>query len=285
MPLLLRNPRLEKIVLLSRSSETKATSPLLRDPKIQIVKADLENSEQLASLDLTVDLCLHMAGVTHSQETERYARVNLKGTLALAKTLQSHGCKKLIFLSSHTAGLGAGAYAESKFKAEQGLLAMPWKQLTILRPAEVTGTGGAEGVEMLIQFASSWRIFPFFFRLDKLYYSPFEARDLAMALERYIFLETSSPALVVLRGPEISSWNLSRRIAVTERALPVPVPVAILAPLVSLLNWIGLHPVAPDQIARLCGVRRQLPLKGVFLQEEIFPTPPSSPHRRQASSP
>lgn len=121
------------------------------------------------------DLVLHLAGMAHVADSRPEAvlqcrRVNIDGTLNLARQAAAAGASRLLFVSSvKVMGEGrtepyreedepapAGAYAQSKKEAEDGLRAIAAQtgmEAVILRPPLVYGPGAKANLIRLIRAA------------------------------------------------------------------------------------------------------------------------------------
>src|SRR5260370_29196109 len=133
------------------------------DPGLRVVDLDLETDFDLQSLPAPLDLVVHFAAVTHARDLERYWNVNLRGTQRLAEAARARGCQRFVFISSRCATAGAGAYGESKLAAEVELKKLSWQSLLIIRPAEVYGGRGKEGIDRLISLGRRCRVVPLLF--------------------------------------------------------------------------------------------------------------------------
>jgi nucleoside-diphosphate-sugar epimerase len=135
------------------------------NPKIFEVKDLDANTDWSQSLS-EVDVVIHTAAITHimknevANELSEYRRVNVDGTLNLARQALAAGVKRFIFISSikvngEQTSFGQpfteddmpapeGAYGVSKWEAEQGLrqlAAETGMELVIIRPPLVYGPG------------------------------------------------------------------------------------------------------------------------------------------------
>ncbi len=122
----------------------RATAPA-RTPG-QWVQGDLADQATLArAVACEPDAVVHMAAVTHTAKPREYEAVNVAGTANLIGALDGVSVTQFIYLSTRAVGAAGGAYAASKARAEDVVSgsALPW---TILRPAEVYGSGGDDPI-------------------------------------------------------------------------------------------------------------------------------------------
>lgn len=229
--------------------QSKAT---FADSRVRVVDLDLREDFDLRSLPDDIDQVIHFAGVTHARDPERYWEVNLRGTRRLAAAALARGCRRFVYISTRCATTGAGAYGESKLAAEEELRKLPWDGLLIIRPSEIYGGGGKEGIDKLIALARRWRLTPLLFGSSQISFAPLWVDDFVMIATDEIMKPVSGLRTVELCGPEDLSANvLSERIAKRYRAWRIPVwwPLfALVAKIGALFNF---NLVVPDQSARL----------------------------------
>lgn len=154
---------------LSHRANTKITG-LIRSPvdseHIETVVGDLLTSDEWAAELSGIDVVIHTAARAHIMKDEvsdplaEYRRVNVEGTLNLARQAAEAGVKRFIFISSikvngEQTSLGSSfsadddpapedAYGISKFEAEQGLQKLAVEtcmEVVIIRPPLVYGVG------------------------------------------------------------------------------------------------------------------------------------------------
>ncbi len=262
---------LERVQKLERVSEILCITRkhVAAQGKVKYLIANVEEPLDETLFSGEIDLCIHLAALTHSQEPKSYYKTNHEGTLNLIKLLQQKQCKKVIYFSSQTAGLNAGEYAHSKFLAEQALLQRDWQTLVVLRPAEVMGCGGSEGIDKLHAIANRLRVFPVFIDFRTIYFHPIHVNGLIEETLKIIvatFEDNGGVKHIEIRGPKLSSWALFCRFLKRQFCLPIPVPLPLLAETVEIMRSFGIQLFPKDQIARLRGVRGQSPQEGVQMQ-------------------
>lgn len=223
-------------------------------PKLRAIGLRLEDEVDLSEVTEPLDEVVHFAGVTHSGDEESYREVNLRGTMRLAEAARRRGCRRFVYVSSRAATRGSGAYAESKFDAELALQRLDWDALLILRPAEVYGGGGREGIDKFIEWARRFHVVPLMFGHAGLQFSPLHVDDFTSATCALLREHRRGVWVLEMCGPEsLSGVGLALRIARRHKALPLPLWWPALYFLLRVLRRVRLSPVAPDQIARLVG--------------------------------
>lgn len=237
------------------------------------VFGDLDDPTTLQQLP-AVDLCIHLAGLTHSLESEAYVQVNSEGTRHLASGLQAGGCRQMIYFSSQTAGVATGAYGFSKFLAEQYLLQMSWNKLFIVRPAEVVGLESKEGLDRFLYFAQRFHLYPWLFQgLGKsraIRFSPLAATDLVRFVLKTFFQDEFQVRIQILQGPPKTSTQLMMEVCRKYRAFPIPIPIVFLSWLERLGRFFGRPLFPPDQIQRLLGPRGESPAPALKVEVRVL---------------
>ncbi|MEA1963377.1 MAG: NAD(P)-dependent oxidoreductase [Patescibacteria group bacterium] len=119
---------------------------------IKKIKIKIGNLNDFNSLDKAlknIDVIIHLAGITHSNKIKKYFQINIDGTKNLLRAAEKNSVKKFIFISSRAASKFGGAYAYSKFLAEQAVKKYKFGWI-ILKPAEVYGAKNGEAIQKLI---------------------------------------------------------------------------------------------------------------------------------------
>src|SRR5689334_20711198 len=194
---------------------------LLTDPRLHVIDLDLE--DELRGTLPPVDLVIHFAGLTHASDEQQYWQVNLEGTRRLAEATHANGCRRFVYISTRCATPGSGAYGESKLAAEQELQKLDWKSLLIIRPAEIYGGGGKEGVDRMLAVARKWRFVPLLFGHANLRFAPMHVDDFTKLTAELIQQHDDGVRIETVCGPEdLNANELAHRIANRHRAVPLP---------------------------------------------------------------
>lgn len=128
-----------------------------------------------------INAVVHLAGIAHSKAKcdNDYFKINVDGTLNLAKQAANSGVSRFVFISS--VGVNGSktertpfltndqphphnAYARSKYEAELGLRAISKEtgmELVIIRPTLVYGIDAPGNFGQLLRFVSRFNILPF----------------------------------------------------------------------------------------------------------------------------
>lgn len=253
LPLLEADPAVAEVWCGSRR-------PAPGDGKVRFFPLDLAGPVDLPVAG-PVDLTVHVAGLTHSEDLSRYDAINRDGTLRLALAAREKGCRRMAYISTRCVGPGIGAYGESKKAAEDALRAMDWERLLIIRPAEVYGGGGAEGIDSFIRLARRRHVVPMLFGSSAVSFAPIHAEDLLKLAAAAILSPKNGVETLEARGPEeLGGVEVALRLARRFGALPVPVFVPALGPLGAAARLMGLRLFAPDQLSRLTGGKSSGPV-------------------------
>lgn len=222
------------------------------DSRVRVIDLDLAQTVEPENLPEAFDLVIHFAGVTHAHDPEPYGAVNFRGTMRLAEWARARGCRRFVYISTRCATPGSGAYGESKLAAENELQKLSWENLLIIRPSEVYGGGGKEGVDKLIALARRWHLTLMLFGNSKISFAPLHVEDFATIVADEITKRESGLTILELCGPEdLTGPTLARRIAKRYNALPVPVWWPLFALMMKIGARLGVNLAVPDQLQRL----------------------------------
>ncbi len=226
----------------------------LTDPRLHVLDLDLESDLSGALSRTQFDMVIHFAGVTHASDEQSYWNVNLEGTRRLAHATHENGCRRFVYISTRCATRGSGAYGESKLAAEQELQKLEWESLLIIRPAEIYGSGGNEGIDRMLTLARKWHIIPALFGHSNLLFAPMHVDDFTRLAAELIQQHHNGVKIETVCGPEdLSGIALAHRIAKHHRAIPLPLWWPALAVGLKALHKLGFAIVKRDQLTRLIG--------------------------------
>ena len=226
----------------------------IADPRLHVFDLDLESDLNRTLSHAQFDMVVHFAGVTHATDDEQYWKVNLEGTVRLAEAVRANGCRRFVYISTRCATRGSGAYGESKLAAEQELQKMEWRSLLIIRPSEIYGSEGNEGIDRMLAVARRWRIIPALFGHSNIRFAPMHVDDFSRVVAELIQQQHKGITIKNVCGPEdLSGLVLAYRIGKRYRALPLPLWWPAVAVGLKALQKIGFAIVKPDQLTRLIG--------------------------------
>jgi nucleoside-diphosphate-sugar epimerase len=231
----------------------KKEIPLV-DPRIKILDLDLESDFSGILSNMCFDMVLHFAGITHATHKKEYWSVNVDGTDRLARVTHEKGCRRFVYISTRCASEGSGAYGESKLAAERELQKLEWQSLLIIRPSEVYGSYGNEGIDRLLSMARRWRVVPALFGDSNLMFSPLHVEDFTKRATELIRQQRQGVRIEHTCGPEdLTGITMAWRISRHYLAVPLPLwwPAAVIC--LKTLPQLGFEIVKPDQLKRLVG--------------------------------
>jgi nucleoside-diphosphate-sugar epimerase len=242
----------------------------LTDPRLHVLDLDLAYDLAGTLPRTPFDVVIHFAGVTHASDEQQYWKVNLEGTRRLAQTAYETGCRRFVYISTRCATHGSGAYGESKLAAEQELQKLEWTSLLIIRPAEIYGGGGKEGIDRMLAVARSWHVIPALFGHTNLQFAPMHVDDFTRLTAELIQQHTSGIRIETICGPEdLSGMVLASRIAKRHHALPLPLWWPAVSICLKTLQKLGLAIVKPDQLTRLIGDKTGNAASGDLRSEKL----------------
>ena len=222
------------------------------DARVRVIDLNLAEPFAEESLPDAIDLVIHFAGVTHARDPDRYWQTNLRGTAQLSEASRARGCRRFVYISTRCATSGSGAYGESKLAAENELKKADWDSLLIIRPSEIYGAGGKEGVDKLIALARRWHLTPWLFGTSKIEFAPLHIEDFTTIVADEIMKPANGLRIIELCGPEdLGATALAMRIARRYQALPIPLWWPLFALLLKTAAGFNLGLAVPDQLVRL----------------------------------
>jgi nucleoside-diphosphate-sugar epimerase len=226
----------------------------IADPRLHVIDLNLESDLSEALSQTHFDMVVHFAGVTHATDEQQYWKVNFEGTVRLAEATRENGCGKFVYISTRCATRGSGAYGESKLAAEQALQKLEWKSLLIIRPTEIYGGGGNEGIDRMLTIARKWRVIPALFGHSNLLFAPMHVDDFTKLTAELIQQHRDGVRIETVCGPEdLNGLHLAYRISKRYRAVPLPLWWPAVAIGLKTLHKLGFEIVKPDQLTRLVG--------------------------------
>lgn len=195
-----------------------------------------------------VDTVIHLAARVHVMQDLQphlYEVVNTAGTIALAKAAQESGVRRFIYLSSikvhgeetlHGQAWCAmdalqpeGAYAVSKYAAEQYLQTLQAMEVVILRPPLIYGPGVKANLYRLLQAVDRCPVLPF---------GALTAHRSLMSLSNIVHLihhcitNSNAPANIFLmednKGQSTTMLIQDIADAMKKRCYLAPVPISLL---------------------------------------------------------
>jgi len=188
-----------------------------------------------------------MAAVTHTDDASEYLRVNTELTKQLLSVCNPQ--QHFVYVSTICAHPDGGAYGCSKWLAEEAIRASGL-EYTIIRPAEIYGSKGREGIDALIAVARKMHILPDFRSGSSIKYAPISLEEAAQFIaEATVQRRCIGQTYTLCAERSCTAVEMARALRRSVRPLfAVPVPVMLLRAAA------GLHlpvPFRRDQVDRL----------------------------------
>lgn len=227
---------------------------------IKWVKGDLSDNSSYVKYLYGIDIVIHGAAITHTQDQDKYFEINVDGTRSLIRA--SVGISdnlRFVLISSRTATEESGAYGKSKLRAEE-IVKEQTKNWLIIRPSEVFGGSKAEGIDGLIQSSLSGGIVPCPVGLPSKMF-PIHSSDASEAIAKAILNTPEDNRIVYVNGPKAYTFKDLLDVIQNEtgnKIIPLPIPKIVMKVAAYSSNTFGLNlGFVPDQVDRLYSRKKQ----------------------------
>ncbi len=203
-----------------------ARRPQPDTPGVAWIAGALDRPESLAALVSRANAVIHVAGVVNAADRAGFAAGNIAGTGAIIAAMAGAG--RLVHVSSLAAREpGLSDYGWSKAGAEDAVRASPLRW-TMVRPPAIYGPGDTEMLELFRMARRGFVALPPGGRVSIVHVADL-ARLLLTLAERGVALgDTLEPDDGVAGGWDHRDLARAIGVAVGRRAVPVPVPAALL---------------------------------------------------------
>ncbi len=197
------------------------------DAEFERLHGGLEETVRNPAALQRVQVVLHMAALTHSDNASEYFRVNtdLTKQLLCACLPSQH----FAYVSTICAHPDAGAYGRSKWLAEEAIRDSGLNY-TIIRPAEIYGSGNSEGIDALIALARKVRVLPDFRHGGSIKFAPINVQEAAQFIsEATIRRHPAGQTYTLCAERSCAATEMAQALRSSVRPLfVVPVPVGML---------------------------------------------------------
>jgi len=249
------NKNIKEIVCISRKKLF-----LEKNFKVKSVVFDLTTGATAFNIDLikNFDCCIHLAALTHEGDREDYFQTNVHGTKTILKIAKKSKVSKFIFISSYTAGVNSGDYAESKFFSEKEVLKAEFQSCLILRPSEIVGLSSTEGLDKFESLAKKKKVYPVlcisYFPLKFINFNPIRYDYFVDYLVKETISFEKGQKIISVLGKQKSSFEIFR--SLSKFVIPIFLSLKIL----TLLSYLPIlkNKIRLEQIKRLKGERNQV---------------------------
>jgi NADH dehydrogenase len=199
------------------------------DLKIRYICGDLLRPATYIPYIKGIDTVVHMAAVTHTNDINKYYRVNCEGTSQLLKVCRSHSVNRFIFISTRAISPDGGGYSRSKLTAERYVQesGMDW---IILRIAEVYGISGDRGINAVLNQIQKFPIIPII-GSGEYNICPVHISDVINSIVEVIERPHIKNRVYNIAGPETFTYNefIDRIMAVRRlKRIKIHMPISLL---------------------------------------------------------
>lgn len=247
---------------------------------IEIVEGDVTAPASLPPVMENVSAVIHLVAIAMEKGGQTYEEVNFQGTVNVLDAAQTAGVKRFINMSQN----GARGDLPYRFLASKGraqeYVAASTLQWTALRPSAIFGPQD----EFFNTFARLLKLTPIVFPLiggDKAEFQPVSVHDVVEAAIRSLDDEGVIGMELALGGPEVLTLGeIEGRIidAMNTWRLLVPVPVAALRPVVSVMEAILPGSPVSASLLELLAVPNTVPDNALVTHFGMQPVPFAGEH-------
>ncbi|HEX6814088.1 MAG TPA: complex I NDUFA9 subunit family protein [Gemmatimonadaceae bacterium] len=255
-------------------SPTKAERRLAGVP-VDIVLGDLRSSDTVRAAVRGVDAVVHLAAIAIEKRDESYEDVNAAATIAVLDAARTAGVRRFVQMSQNGASSASPyRFLRSKGAAQDAVVAsdLEW---TVLRPSVIVGPED----EFVTVLARLVRLSPLVYPLPGGGTAKFQpvavddvARVIAVALERADSVRQTYP----VGGPAaLTLRQMIERVllAMHERRVLIPVPVALLHPLIAAAQHVLPRPPVTTSLLDLLAVDNTVGDMRVWTTFGLVPAP------------
>ena len=222
--------------------------PLGRVGQIHAVQANIRNAASVDAAARDAHVLINLVGILFERGRQRFDVVHAYGAEQVALAASAHGARLV-----HVSAIGAdenspSAYARSKAKAEQLVLAAQSKAV-IMRPSIIFGPED----DFFNRFASMARLSPVLPLVGGGHtrFQPVFVGDVATAIANAVDGNAREGTVYELGGPEVRSFKQLMQfvLATIERKrLLVPLPFFVAKLQAMVLQFLPTPPLTPDQV-------------------------------------
>jgi NADH dehydrogenase len=255
-------------------SPTKA-EPRLAGIPVQIVLGDLRSSDAVRASVRGVDAVVHLAAIAIEKRDESYEDVNAAATIGLLDAARTAGVRRFVHMSQNgSSSASPYRFLRSKGAAQDAVVAsdLDW---TVLRPSVIVGPED----EFVTVLARLVRLSPIVYPVPGGGTTKFQpvavddvARVIALALERADSVRQTYP----VGGPAaLTLRQMIERVLLAMHAqrILIPVPVALLHPLIAAAQRVLPHPPVTTSLLELLAVDNTVDDMRVWTTFGLVPAP------------
>ena len=262
-----------RVRALVRDSE-KATRRIGHMP-VEIMGADIRDASAMSTALRGAGAIVHLAAIAIERPGQSYEDVNARATSLLVEMAKHQGADRFIHMSQNGASSASPfAFLRSKGMAED-IVRRSDRRWTVLRPSVIFGPQDAF-VNVLARLV---RLTPLIYPLPaggKACFQPIAAGDVASVVARTLEMPDTIGQSYALGGPAaLTLRQMVERIFLAmdvDRAI-VPIPVAVLRPVIALLQRVLPNPPVTTSLLDLLALDNTVSDNALFDVFGIEPTP------------
>lgn len=255
-------------------SPAKAAERLAQMP-VDLHVGDVRDETVLRRAMQGCDAVVHLAAIAIERRGQTYDDVNARGTQHVLDAMQASGIRRLVHMSQNfAASTSRHRFLRSKGIAEDAVRASgtDW---TVLRPSVIFGRED-EFVNVLARLV---RLSPFVYPLPgggRARFQPVAVDDVARVVARSLEHENTIRRAYALGGPaQLTLRQMVERVLVAMEAkrLLLPVPVAVLRPIIALVQRLLPSPPVTTELLDLLAIDNVVAGNALHDDFGIMPTP------------
>ena len=255
-------------------SPTKADRRLAGAP-VDIVLGDLRSSDTIRAAVRGVEAIVHLAAIAIERHGESYEDVNAGATIALLDAARGEGVRRFVHMSQNGASSASPyRFLRSKGAAQDAVVAgdLDW---TVLRPSVIFGPED----EFVTVLARLVRLSPVVYPLPgggTARFQPVSVDDVARVIGAVLDRADSVRQTFPVGGPAaLTLRQMVERVLLAMRArrILVPVPVAVLHPVVAAAQRVLPRPPVTTSLLELLALDNTVPDPRVWATFGLVPIP------------
>jgi len=229
----------------------------------RMTPGDLNDDEAIDATLTGCDAVVYSVGLLREFPRQHitYENTQYDGVVRVVASARRNDVRRFLLLSANGVKMPGTPYQETKFRAEEHLVASGL-DATIFRPSVIFGDphGTMEFATQLHNdmVASPIPAIGFFSGFlpgkGQVLMSPAYAGDVATAISNCLEQDATIGHTYTLGGPDVLSWHeMIRRIAaaVGRKKWIAPMPIGLMILAATLLDWLPFFPVTRDQLIML----------------------------------
>ena len=219
--------------------------------QISLVRANILDEASVVAAVSGVAAVVNTVGILFERGRQRFDDIHSEGAKTIAVAARASGVERIIHISAIGAdGRSPARYARSK-AAGEAAMREKFRDTIIIRPSVVFG---AED-DFFNRFAFLARVFPVMPLLaGKTKFQPIYVSDLAKAVVAALNNSDLVGDTFEIGGPQVYQFREMMELIfeqVGRKRILLPLPIALVAPLAAVLEWLPKPPITRDQLCFL----------------------------------